>query len=471
MRAYRLLLIVQVILVAAVLAGISGRWFPLGVPGEWEWSRIRLSTMVGPSVLVATIVLLIFSGLAALGARWLEGNPSRTRQTIALLVLVPATFGVQLATLACAPPGYGLAKWPNVLHNPGSTGYHTVASQIGDIRQFLAAYPEWIRTQDALHIGTHPPGLFLTAHLSLQAMESHPDWAWSLARNAPASFENDRTAPAQMGAYVLTGLLTLAAVALTAAPIYALGRASASPSAAWGSACLWSLAPAAILFQPVADTWFPLLSASAFLLAARGGRINAALAGVVLAVGMTITLAFLAIGFVVGLQLLARSKTWRERAILLAITGVAFAATSAIFAWGMGTNLPAIWWANQRNHARFYDEYHRTYWAWVLANPIELAIALGIPAAILALASLAAPRRIPPVVWAAAATLLLLTLSGRNLSEVARLWLPFFPALLAAAATGLDVARFPAWAIGVAVALTGLLTIGLQSMIQVVYPV
>jgi hypothetical protein len=471
MRAYWPILILQTLLVAAALAGASKGWFPLGVPGEWEWGRITLSSMVGAWAFVAGIVLIAFSGLSALGARWLDGTPGRLRQTAALVVLVLGTFGAQLAVLASAPPGYGLAKWPNVLNSPASTGYHNIAAEIADIRQFLRDYPAWIRAQDSLHIGTHPPGLFLAAYASLEAMKAHPDLAWALARNAPASFEEGRATPPQMATYVATGLATLAACSLASALVFGLCRAYVPARDAWGAACLWSLAPAVLLFQPVADTWFPLLSASAFLLAERRGRISAALAGAILAVGMLLTLAFLAVGFVVGIQLLARGRTWRERAILLAATGIGFAGCSALFAWGMGTDILSTWWANQRNHARFYEEYPRSYWAWVLANPIELAFALGIPAAVLALVPAFRPRSIPTVAWATALALALLTLSGRNLSEVARLWLPFFPPLLTAAAMGLHLARFPAWAVGIAVGLTGVLTVALQAMIQVVYPI
>ena len=34
---------------------------------------------------------------------------------------------------------------------------------------------------------------------------------------------------------------------------------------------------------------------------------------------------------------------------------------------------------NFRNHAAFYDHYTRTYWKWLLVNPIELIFAVGAP--------------------------------------------------------------------------------------------
>jgi hypothetical protein len=74
-----------------------------------------------------------------------------------------------------APAGYGLIKWPLVIHSPGSNVYYTVARrQVGDPGRFLAGYLDWIRRQDAVHTGTHPPGLFLIEHLVMWTMEAQP---------------------------------------------------------------------------------------------------------------------------------------------------------------------------------------------------------------------------------------------------------------------------------------------------------
>ena len=53
------------------------------------------------------------------------------------------------------------ARWAAANYLPGSAGYFKVARQqaVRDPWKFLADYPQWIRDQDSLHIGTHPPGL------------------------------------------------------------------------------------------------------------------------------------------------------------------------------------------------------------------------------------------------------------------------------------------------------------------------
>ena len=73
--------------------------------------------------------------------------------------------------------------------------------------------------------------------------------------------------------------------------------------------------------------------------------------------------------------------------------------------------------------------------------------------------------------WATLFVLALLTLSGKNLSEVARLWLPMMPPLLVAAGAGFERLEGGARTLASSLALVGLQTLILEATIQVVYPV
>jgi len=244
------------------------------------------------------------------------------------------------------------------------------------------------------------------------------------------------------------------------------------------AASLWPLVPSAILFQPTADTAFPLLSTTALALAAHAGRseprrgyLLAAGAGLISALGMAFTLAFLPVGLVAAILLAgARVPDLRRRVLSIVATGVGFLAAT-LLAWGVtGANPFVIWWWNGRNHSRFYEEYARTYSTWIVANPIEMTLALGLTASSWAFLGLLAPRRAPRAAWAALAVLLVLNFSGRNLSEVARLWLPLMPPLLTAAGFGLARLGGGPKTIAASVMLQGAQTLILQSAIQVVYP-
>ncbi|QDV35238.1 hypothetical protein [Tautonia plasticadhaerens] len=467
-------------LVAGLAALLGDEGIPLGVPGEWEWSRLAGGIEpVAVDVALAAVGLGLYAGFAAVGRRALgRGRVSRWRESAWVAGLVAAGALAQVAAMAAAPPGYGLAK-AITLAMSGSSGYYRVArEEMADPMAFLRDYPRWIRGQDVYHIGTHPPGLFVASRAALGLMDAAPGVARAVDSATPrgvADAFRQIVGPmprADRAALVLVAALTLLACAATSAPIYLMLRGSgADPATSWSSAALWPLVPSAILFQPTADAAFPLLAASGVALASRRGAASAAAAGAVLAVGMACSLVFLAVGLVVGL-LLATSpgEPIRRRASLILLTGAGFLAPT-LLGWAItGANPFLVWWANQANHSGFYATHPRSYLPWLAANPAELLVGLGLPASVWAAVAMATGRA-PRASWLTLAVLAILTLSGRNLSEVARLWLPFFPMLLAAAGPGQARLGGGATTLAMTVALMAAQVVAMELAIQVVYPV
>ena len=448
---------------------------PLGVAGEWTWQRVPFAPRP-LDVGLAALGVVAFALFAAAGMHALRGSVTRRREAACVAALFLASIAAQVVVQSGGPDGHGLSKW-STLAIPGSSGYFKVAkAEMADPWEFWADYPRWIRGQDALHVGTHPPGLFLISRGLLSLMERSPSSASWVASMTPATVEASFAAilgpipRPEKGAIVLMGALTLLVCSATVIPIYLLARATLTPSLAFAAAALWPIAPSPILFQPTADTAFPALAAAALALAARGGVWRAALAGVVLAVGMQGTLAFLPVGLAVAiLQLWQPDLSWRRRAVRVAATGAGFLGLTGLLWGASGADPFAIWWVNQANHARFYRENPRSYLAWVIANPVELAIALGLPTAIAAIVAFVG-RSAPRSAWAVVIVLGLLNLSGKNHSEVARLWLMFMPGLCVAAAGTLGRFRARPLDLAILVAVLGLQTLVLQSTIQVVYP-
>ena len=428
---------------------------------------------------------------------------------IAVLLATASTLMVQAAIQWAAPVGHGPEKWVFVTLSSGSTGYYDRAAEVEDFPAFLNAYDSWIQHQDALHIGTHPPGLFLLCRTARDLCRARPDLTARVLATAPAPTlqalkvwpRAAQLGPSDHAAVILLGWLALAASALTTIPLYVLARSCGlDPSASLGVIGLWAVAPAAILFQPVSDTLYPSLAVGATALAVlalgtRGasprltGVVWALVSGMLMGVGMSCTLAFLAVGFNVALLLAWRGRHRGERrrtGLTLGWIGLGFVVWTGLTAWVWSCNPLTIWRANLTNHARFYDEYPRDYAAWVLINPLEAAVAIGPLAAVAIVAGLVVAgaglvkRRtesplanpwtrssLPAVALTTLLVLTLLNVSGRNLSEVARLWLPLFPMALTAIG--------PALAIGLKA--TGLITLGgiftlfLQTLVQVVLPV
>jgi hypothetical protein len=478
-----LFLIIQAAVVAGFAIALRSGAMPLGVRGEWEWLRVPASPGTADLVLAGAAVI-VYAVLTALGMKVIQKKETVPREAVALLGLLGASIVVQVVLPGGAPVGYGLTRWAVVLHSPGSSGYYTVARrQAGDPWRFLADYPEWIRHQDALHVGTHPPGLFVVEHVLLRSMEARPGLVRLVLDHLPEPVAQGfrvigPVPPADRAAIALTAALTWIACGATVVPLYFLARAHLAAPAAWVSAALWPLVPSTILFQPDADTAFPLLSTTALALAvhagqteARRGVLLAALSGMVLGFGMMFTLAFLPVGLAVAMVLAcATEATVSRRIVLIASTGAAFLALTFAF-WAITRADPfVIWWWNQKNHARFFVEFPRSYRAWVIANLIELAVALGLPATLWAIVGFLSIRQAPRVAGAALVVLILLNLSGRNLSEVARLWLPLMPPLLTASGLGLIRLGGGPIALATTLLLVGAETLILQATIQVVYP-
>ncbi len=484
------------LLVIALAIAVGTGAMPLGVRGEWEWLRAK-GTPPFDGMALALLGVAAYALFVGLAYRGLAVRPSVRLEGSLLAALLAASIGMQILIPMAAAPGYDLSKWAAVNFLPGSAGYFKIARQqaMRDPWKFLADYPQWIRSQDSLHIGTHPPGLIAAQCLLLGVMEKSPGITRFLVEHMPetvelgfrvfADKEREPLSREDRAALYATALVTLIACAGTVVPLYLLSRTSLPAHAAWAAAACWPLVPSANLFQPVADTAYPFLSTSAIALAAWGARgrggaatarrlswVLAVASGMTMAAGMFFTLAFLPVGLIVALVVSGTVAIPRaQRALVIVTIGLGFSALMLCGWLVIGANplVVAAW--NLHHHARFYDEYPRTYGLWLFVNPLELAIALGIPAVLWCAFGLFTPRRVPLFVWSTIAVLALTNLTGRNMGEVARLWMLYFPPVLGGTGLGLARVGTSAAPLAVTVALLGVQTLALQSFIQVVYPV
>ena len=130
-------------------------------------------------MLLAGLGVAAYAGFAGLGFKALARNPSPRAESTWLAGLLAAAIAVQIVVPMGAAAGYDLSKWASVNYLPGSTGYFKIARQqaIRDPWKFMADYSDWIRNQDSLHIGTHPPGLIAAQCVLMKTMEQNPGLA------------------------------------------------------------------------------------------------------------------------------------------------------------------------------------------------------------------------------------------------------------------------------------------------------
>ncbi|MEQ8635746.1 hypothetical protein [Gimesia maris] len=445
---------------------------PLGVEGEWTWERIPFAAAemipgwVVSAIAFAVYLLLTLIALSRMpDCRWYELTVWLTGLT--------AAAGLWSLLLQDSPPGeYRLSKAAFVLYYKGSSGYFTQAqTEISDATQFLSEYEAKMEQGDVLHEGTHPPGLPLFYLTLIRLCEKYPALQSFLVDMQPASFQEAADViegmtsrskhpllPRDRAVLWLATLITLSMSSLTVVPLFLLAREFSSRAVSWQVAAFWPLIPATLIFQPKSDALYPVIAILFLYLwvtaCKRNNLICAFLAGLLIWGGLFLTLAFLPVGVCAAcffiLQLWPRRTGSRQAPPAwktLALTGFSglagFCLPVLILAAVFDLNLLRVWYLNFQNHAGFYNEYTRTYWKWLLLNPLEISLALGLPVSWMVFRSLCFRRRISAeqancstrsslkaFLLSCGMVLMLLWLSGKNMGEAARLWLIFLPWLL-----------------------------------------
>lgn len=477
------------LLVVGLTAGVL--WsndIPLGVPGEWVWSRRDRNAELALALLLGIVTGAVYCGWAWWGAARI-GVGGTARRCVWVAGLFCATVGLWWSLLGWIPGVTGIVRIPWVLYFPGSSGYFTQARQdVADPREFLRTYQQRVTEATGmdryLHLGTHPPGLTLAFHGLRSLCGASPPLVRLVEVTEPAAVREafqaiHSTAPPGAGptptdcaAIWLGWLLVLGGAALGGPALYGLARRRLPPAAAWRIATLWPLVPAILVFLPKSDALFGGLAAVLawlwFRSVDRNSWTTALLFGFVLYGCLLLSLAFLPVALLIAVAslvelfeesvdphalergsdpLLIRGGAVSRLAATAQCVGVALAGfaipLAALWGWA-GYNTAGVALQNLRNHAEFYQHSPRTYLPWLGVNAAELALAAGLPLSLAGLASLISGSRIRQlarsqlmafvVVWG------ILWLSGKNMGEAARLWCfllawPTFLAGMAFAAT------------------------------------
>lgn len=477
-----------IVSIAITLLVIALPLVPLGIVSanaagesvvEWVWARHAKFADVADAV--DRLLWPLFAGfcLVFVARRGIKSKVSGGRRSrgmsYLLLLAVSAQWIVAVQHSAASPHKELKPLW--VLYDPGASGYYFEAAfKIPDTDQFLQGYEERMAEGDVLHVGTHPPGMFLLAKGCIKICEGSP-----LVRSLVNLLTTSSTTEAfryveqnaqlqrslnesEIAGLQLLSLITLLFAVLTIVPLGLLASRLFAPSTAWIICCLWPTIPAISVFLPKSDLLFPALSLWLLLFSVVGCQAvwKAVAIGIpaaaVLLFTATLSLAILpTVAAIAVFLLLMTIRNPQEYGGPAAMLTVAVSVTLAILVFVIDQffqcNLLAVFQANLRNHAGFYDQFQRTWWKWLLVNPIELAFAVGLPIFGLAAFSVRNLRvgltaslpvdssqqaRVSSVnadvtralLVGLAVTMCLLWLSGKNNGEAARLWCFMTPWIL-----------------------------------------
>ncbi|MBT4867438.1 MAG: hypothetical protein HON53_20225, partial [Planctomycetaceae bacterium] len=297
---------------------------------EWVWNRIPVGEGGAATLLLgwslAAVALLVYGGVVWIGATRVS-NCSRAETAFWLAALAMAGF-CWLSLLQESPPdGYRTSKAVQVLYYPSSSGYFFEARyEIDDVPSFLANYEERMAEGDVLHVGTHPPGLFLFHHSLIQLCNRFPSLTNFVLTTQPESADaagaliadqtRGTTTPllaTGRAALWLAALITQAVGVLAVVPLYLLIRRTHQSQASFLAVALWPLVPALAIFLPKSDALYPFIGLMFLYCWLEGCRhrslLRCAMAGLLFWLGMLLSLAILPVGLLALLL-----SVWETRA-------------------------------------------------------------------------------------------------------------------------------------------------------------
>ncbi len=399
----------------------------LNGPPFWPWPWRVLPP-------VTTYAVLAVAALPFFVAQWVYAR--RRRTGVALAVLMLGCLGMKLASVLpyTDPPSLEMIRV--IVENPDATSYYTDAAGLrarhASVREWLDAYHEYMPGL-SLHSKTKAPG---------------PILYWT----AVIHFFGVSRAAAMVGG-VLIGALATLSIAATYLLVRSLTRDKA---AAFHAASLLSLAPGFVLFFPMFDPTYPILSCALVglwaLAVERDDWRAAAAVGAVLALVCTISFNVLVIGAFMALYPLVvpdrpmRAKlltTLKHGTIALVTWLVLIAALRPLTGYDAVATFRSAW-RNQHVLLSVYA-HTRPYPATVPFDLTDFAlgagwVAVAVVAFYFARTSREDPKRLRRLSALCVAQLVLVAVTGLLQSETARVWNFMLPLLMIPA--GLELRRW-----------------------------
>lgn len=426
---------------------------PAPYPPEWQWEYREAppaGRFLAPVACAGGLLALLFA--SSLRAARLRPRGS-ARLVIAGSVLLGWAF--EISVLNPEPEGALRTLVQRTLSRT-DTSYHTVASSplAEDPLAFLDHHAQLLPELRHMgkHAATHPPGPVLYYRGLIALCESWPRLTETLLGTAglpSLEREPSRHRDAARASALLGGLLILLFSAATAVPVAALARmAGGDHLASARVAVLWNLLPGPALMSPQFDQALAFLVAAAAATAASaivgrpGIRPLAAAASGVLA-GLALYTSYGAVAFLPTVLFPFLALVGWERAFFRQVAPTAILALAgALGVIGLAVALGHEPFQAARTALAIHREMFtlpRRYAVWLLFNPLDCALFLGVPVATLALlrlgrsASACFSRRSSPMDRGRVVMgllFLLLVASGTARGEVGRIWIPLMPVML-----------------------------------------
>jgi methylthioxylose transferase len=472
--------------------GIPGEWvWPYFRNGHQNPMDRGMSYLWTVAFMVALMASCVFFGIK-------HGLKRRSEEIVIVALCLGIALGITITLgQGDTTNSLDVTQPVAVTVAPSRGGYYAEAVRVTDMDAYLANYDKMIAELQVNylvrgHIADHPAGPVLFHWLVNRAIEESPALCNSLPPrnggfrqqmtlevqkmvslkdrispdpNTPSGIDAPRTRedllPLTYGEFAgIWGSAFLFRLAFCAGliPIYLLGRMLVDAETGLIALCLSALIPSLQIFSPYGDQIFVFVATWAFLFWYLGIKKKnlfwSAAAGAMLCLGMHWSLSLLLAVALVGMgTLIIFFNEWRKPDNPLNWKGWAKVAGGGLGGFLLIALLPMlffdyhtfrVWDICLTQHATFAALFNKSYLPWLLFNPIEFLIFTGMPVACLLIAQCGADLKdlcraekrgpLPLMPWALIGVLTVINFSGKNLGEIARLWMFLMPfAALAAA--------------------------------------
>ncbi len=398
-------------LIPALLALVR---FP-GVNGPWYWPWRYTGHDPSPFFALAAA--------AGVAVCWATGLRERPRMAVATLVGVHWVLVFSFIALST----HGMETVKNRVEHPDITSYYTEAARVDDVGRFLDEYDQRLPGMIG-HTQTHPPGpiLYYVFFMKLAGEEN--------------------------GAYV-GGLFLGLLGGLSVVFAYSLGAALAGSAAGLAAAATWAVLPGVVLMLGSFDAVYPaftLLLLGLWGRALAGSLRAAAGFGAALFVALLCTHSFLTLG--IAFLAMGAAPVWfgdRGAPLRFARASVAGGGVAlglfAVFYFATGYDPVGALTTSMRIQEGLAGVWNRPWTSTVVWDVYDFFLASGwVTFGAFALFWLRGFRgasvELKSFAVAAAATLLIVNLSGLLRAETARVWLFLQP--FAITLVGVELARW-----------------------------
>ena len=451
MRQQRFFILWVMVITAVFLASILTDTLPwLRGPDPdspiWHWPYLlRPFSRWWVAIGAGTFFLGVLAG-------WLRQKDSQRWQTsVALSLLFASSLALQWGLLY-ADRANPMAELVDRTLAVQTNGYFWTAANITDINQTLANYPTAMTQFESDHARTHPPGLVVSNWITKQLLQRSPELASGMAQTIQPLrctdlwlLEQPRATVAALGIWAILPLI-LGATAVF--PAYLLTKSISNNGLSAKLSGLVAAIPALLIFAPLPDQIYTLLTLLIFAAYRKGWQIQNGrwlfLAGLLLSISTFLSVGNGAILIFLGcyslLMLWQRPYTFQQLGRLLVPFALGLIVIWGVYWLGWGVPPWAIVVVGLDEHFSLVIA-QRNYTTWLGFNLLDLALFTGLPIFIAFICALGTAMRSfirkeiqekDVLILSTASLILILTLSGSTRGEVGRIWLFFMPLMLIA---------------------------------------